>query len=690
MYEETLFNRICSKLFPSLPKAALENDYKLIQLDLAGAIRTTVLGVQGNASSWVDASEITGAVLGDLSSSNQVWMQKMFTLPSLNIRKIDSKTSLATTSIGENFYGNSRRTLSDINLQGMNVNTANDEALLIVNMVSTAKKRSVTFGSFEAEYCKVTTDIGRTSMSAIVGTMGYVASHEDEVVYVSGASDARASNRLTYSQVTGWWDGTGRISGFQGSMNYLFISGINDILSASRPGIKYVPVIIHADGTVMPSGTQLIPGWSASTPGYSFAAFIPVIDDGNNYVQGLFITDKGEWMHRIPDFRYSVASTRATRILFSASNYIKAFGDVGIAKPFGGVIPISALPTNLEANTAQLGENILMFLAPPINLQHYNLRDITVVEEDVEIEGMAGKLLKVTAMCDMFTGKVDKSWYNDYYQTGFGLYSPRNSNVQKNILDQWNKLDFEQLGFCVDSAFTQISPEIVYQTDLARAYAKAREKACKDNDWLTQSFMDGVTYGDIRNKIISDPKIRAFYSVNNSGFLDDLVVESPSANVTWSFVEASGGVSFSLSRSEVLEGGSVNTEMYPINTTTKNLFGVELSQGATSTVTNAQLAIIFDNDQEMVNALEQTVEALNDPYLKVRPTLTGYVMKNQYYTPGAALARSGYPVFRYMASPYDVAMAMRMYADLKSIGDKLINCITSFTGDVIIAKLIGK
>lgn len=42
MYEETLFNRICSKLFPSLPKAALENDYKLIQLDLAGAIRTTL------------------------------------------------------------------------------------------------------------------------------------------------------------------------------------------------------------------------------------------------------------------------------------------------------------------------------------------------------------------------------------------------------------------------------------------------------------------------------------------------------------------------------------------------------------------------------------------------------------------------------------------------------------------------
>lgn len=690
MYEETLFNRICSKLFPSLPKAALEDKYKLVQLDLTGAIKTTLLGVQGGASSWVDASKITGAVLNDLNESNRTWMQKMFTLPSLNIRAIDSEVSLATTSISENFYGNSRRTLADINLQGMNVETANDEALLIANMVSTAVRRTVTFGNLEAQYCKVTTDIARTSMSTIVSTMGYVASPEDEVIYIAGSLDYRATRKLTFAQVTEWWDGIRNINGLQGSTYYLFGGGINALLSTARPGIKYVPIIVHADGMVMPSGTSLVQGWVPSNPGYSFAALVPVVDDGNNYVQGLFITDKGEWMHRIPDFRYNVTSNRSTRISFSAANYVTAFGNNGMIKPFGEVIPINELPTNMQANTTSLGENILMFLAPPISLQHYNLRNIVVVEEDVEIEGVTGKLLKVTAVCDMFTGKVDKTWYNDYYQTGFGLYTPRNSNIQKNILDQWNKLDFSQFGFCVDSTFSQISPEIVFHTDLARAYAKAREKACKDNDWLAQKFMEGVTYGDIRNKILNDPKVRAFYCVNNAGFIDDLEINGPSAKVTWSFIEASGDEPSKLNRSEVLDDKSTITEVYPINSTTNELFGVEMSQGATSTITDAQLEIMFDHDQEIISGLKEAMDAIKDPYLKLRPTLTGYVMKNQYYTPEAALMRSGYPVFRFMPEPYNSAMVMRMYADLKNIGDKLISCVTSFTGDVIVAKLIGK
>lgn len=686
-YVESTWKRISDKLFPNLAKKALANNYKLVEFDLRGALSTTILGVEGQGRKWTDADKLTGDIIGELNDSNRVWMSKMFELQSLNIRPISGGRHLATTSINENFFSNTNRVIEDINLQGMDVQTANDEAGLLVEIYKGSSHRKVNLVGYEAEYLTANTDLARSAMSTIVGTMGYTAALDEEVVFITGAEHSRSADKLTYSQVTSYWNAVNgsTIVGLELSAMQFYRNMIVDAMSATPPGIKYVPVICMA-GVLDMKSIGTLPEFQASaddSKAYSFGALVPVIDDGAGYSQALFITGKGEWLHRIPDSRYGTTSTRAVRINSLPTRMAEIFPGRKFSTLMGRQLAVNEIPSNLALNTAQLGDNILLLLAPPVEKQHYVLSSAEIAVEDIVIDGVSGKYVKVKAVVELFATKVTKAWYEEYYQTGFGLYQPRNSNIRANVLKQWNDLKFEELGVCCDAVYSTISPNIVYDTDLARRYRKAREQACKDNDWLQRPFMTGVTYGDVRQAIVNSPKLSAFYSVSSISVMDDIIPEEYLTHITWAVDTA--GTKFTRTDKSV---NPAAVETLPVNSTSLELCAIECARGAVSTIPDAFWEQQYPSDR-VAESIREVQGQLKNPYLKQRQALKGYVMKEQYFTPSEALAQSGYPVYRFMHPTYANAMVMRMYADLKPIGDKILQCLQSFTGNVIKEKLLA-
>lgn len=144
--------------------------------------------------------------------------------------------------------------------------------------------------------------------------------------------------------------------------------------------------------------------------------------------------------------------------------------------------------------------SVMLFGPPDIRLYgHGSLTSSEIIEDDTDTRPWVMKVNTISV--SEYLWLITKQWYVDYMETGFYIFTPRNSNIRKNVLEQWGKLEYDVMTLRGTKA--KFTPTMTVLTlPEAKAYAKGRAKACKDNDWLKQIAVAGTqqTWGEISSK----------------------------------------------------------------------------------------------------------------------------------------------------------------------------------------------
>lgn len=338
--------------------------------------------------------------------------------------------------------------------------------------------------------------------------------------------------------------------------------------------MKYIPFIFN---------------WLDPTSSSSVLVYhVPVVDDGNADFLCLIHCEESGKQYAVVgrDCRYG---GRTSGITIEQKNYMitRHTGFSEVVTPLGSTYPLNRVPVESHGQAiASLGDNILAFLMPPINDQHIFGSRVSRRTKEFTYNGKTGRIHEVTLTSSFYACKLPKDWYSTYYKTGFGLFNPRSSNIQKNVLDEWNKLNFQEFAICIDGIYSTINPEIVEQLPIAREYKRMREKACKDDNWLAQIYGGELTYGDIKNRIQNKPRLSAFYAVSGvSGDVEFTQLER--RTFTWSREVGKDNTTVTYIRSE-----GEDVERYSINDTTRDLILSEWTEASSVGFTTT----VFSND----------------------------------------------------------------------------------------------
>lgn len=137
------------------------------------------------------------------------------------------------------------------------------------------------------------------------------------------------------------------------------------------------------------------------------------------------------------------------------------------------------------------------------NTIKYNELDVVVNAHKVDV--------------DQFRWVLDKDWYKNYYKTGYGVFTPRASNIQANVLKTWNDLEYDEIivrGLTAPHTFNMT----VSTLPEAKIYAKGRAKACKTNDWMDQYATSDKshTWGQVNSLCKAMPSRQVFISTQST------------------------------------------------------------------------------------------------------------------------------------------------------------------------------
>lgn len=505
-YNQTSYGRIAEALMPGFGVSALTSELTLVQFNLSGALNTQMFGIESDFQSWLDL----GAVADLAAMSTNGWSAHMLRSKPLTFRK-SGMSSVLTSAPGESFVSNNKRAMSRINLGELGVSFGETPLDLL--------------------YDATTGGVLTVSQRAQVGTS------KIRRLAISSASESiidRFLQKISYRMMRGEpLIGVGVDKGLDCSLDSFsecmldgpireyyepeLRSFRRQLDQIQKPGLKYISISVVGDrsNTKFLALANLFQDQFDSTD----VAFIgiPVVDDCRDEVSNIYFDVARNKMFMAPSFdiRYVTGKPGSAP---NAAMMADILGGTGYVNSDGTTILYTAIPAgNYSSNNAVFGKNYLMFLAPPLDAHHYLFNSKTVTEETLTLNDQTILLKKIDVNVAMFCCKLNKSWYNDYYTTGFGLFKPRDSNIQTNILKSWNELQFNEFGICIDPAMSTISPQIVDETDLAVAYKRSRKKACKDDDWNSILYNTKITNGALKGLIQNSPKLKAFYCVDSIG-----------------------------------------------------------------------------------------------------------------------------------------------------------------------------
>lgn len=111
--------------------------------------------------------------------------------------------------------------------------------------------------------------------------------------------------------------------------------------------------------------------------------------------------------------------------------------------------------------------------------------EMSVATESVDWGGSLLEVNRVNINATDFKWDLNRDWYREYMSTGYGIYTPRASNIRANVLSEWDALEYDNVVIRANST-PFVTDYTVLTLPEAQSYAKARAKACKTNDWLDQ------------------------------------------------------------------------------------------------------------------------------------------------------------------------------------------------------------
>jgi len=680
------FKAIADKVMPGVIEL-LEEDTILLEVNLSGALNTTIFGVSSSAASWYDEPAAADALI----EVDGVWASRMLAMQPLTMRKLGNQ-KLITTSTLDNFFANNQRNVDKVDLFAKSVSTGNHEPAFFAAYLKRPTLISASYSStsiggiaYASDLPVMRFSVDEKDLNAIDGIcsmLGYKYAKGTDIIgthYKGSFGFQKVNLARMYSKTA--------ITG--GSTTVDYISNMKTMYGYTPPGIKYLAFTITYNGQ-SPNTEMMASAFGEADVGHNdsgaFVVMIPVVDDGTNYVllhSTYYERDvkKEENLWPVQDSRYrNDSNVNAIKPEYELWQHVVE-EDFNLDL-FGNEIDLASLPSyDVKGLDHIFGLTMLPILVPPLEDQHYVLENLSFTDEAIIVNEKNFTLRKVEADVKFFATKMRKSWYEEYYTSGFGLYKPKSSSIQKNILDKWNTLEFDTFSIVLDRTFSRVNSDIVYDTDLARSYADARGKACKTNDWLTKPFTSNLTYGDIRSRIAAQPILKGFYhTVNPSG----VEYGNPFGSISWK-LKGDAKVADNYIRTPV-EGYAVGG----YDSKAEQIV-VETLMGCTANFTVDEASTNLEVDTAPFIKLKGNVDDIeSNAYLAYDPDLKGYTMAEQYYTPEEALSMSGYPIYRYMDRNYGAVMIMRMYADLKNIGDPLVRIIESFTGEALAKKMLSQ
>lgn len=680
-----LTSRVLPKISPALLEMAKTGHVRLASLQISGSLNTTFLGIMSTATSWAETPNAYEAILADrLDDPGKLpWFTRMFSLPSLNYRELGGKKVLTTDKAG--LFLTRQSVKSSVNFASHNVQLGLDVRVAYQNS-------GVAGGMYNGvlEY---------DASSSVYNTFKYLVDSlglqpvTQGTMFVVGATNVGSSGAQPFDYAAtkaSVEQGTGFGYGMSGIPAQMF-----DLNESVAPGQKMMQVYVFSSAAGGQTHKNLFdwltnyggsPDWNYP---FHFALSIPYVDDGSGSAPVMFISDKTVFVHFARDRRYGGGASRFDLNPTAAGLTRLADSDGFVRNIEGKLVSPAAIPLSGYQSTAMGDFHFLPYLAAPLTDMHMILTAMLETTETFTTEdGAEVEVLVYKCDTELFCTKVDKAWYEAYHLSGFGLFKPRPKEVRDKNIAAIKALDFETMGICLDNASSVINPDIVSETDLAKAYKKARAKACKEDDWLDQKFIEDITYRQVRNAIIREPLSKAFYSVTGAS---DSVTFRPVGEfgaVVWEFLDSTGAVAttgiVSARRTDTM---TLVVESYGINDTTRDLMIVEYGGGAhvDIAVYKVLFAVSADDAAQLDSMNVDTEERL---YTNTDSQFSGVRLKHQFYTPAESLSLSGYPLYRYMASPYKQVMVMRMYADFKKIGDGFVRIIQSFLSETIVDKLL--
>lgn len=151
-------------------------------------------------------------------------------------------------------------------------------------------------------------------------------------------------------------------------------------------------------------------------------------------------------------------------------------------------------------------------------LTHSLITDVsTLVETEPDYD-------VITITCNKGTslGSIPVSWYVDYANKAIAGGASNKQQLQ-NAIDSLAENAGTTLAYAEQPAAVMLPVDIVKQTTLYRDYAKAREKSCEENDFMTKEFTTGMTYETLNTKINGSRSTKIFYGYREAGIVDAMV-----------------------------------------------------------------------------------------------------------------------------------------------------------------------
>lgn len=704
LLQDTIWSRVAEKLAPGLTDVIIENDFTPIVVKLSGAINTEMLAVDGRVSRWSDFPFVLDALQSKVSSP---WASQMLREEAMNVTRSGSAFVISNdVAVKVPMATNSHLT----DLKRSNLQTSWFEADMI--QLLKKKKFAKTFGVNATGLTEVnaeTTDVFSAVISTIrlahndtihgkldarMRAMGHTYAKNVPIIYGYTANH----NQSSFTGMSRWAEGVDvhlelnmvlqkvGLPGVKWYVHY-FGAGVNGFQISAEMASAWEsegePTLlwdtVHPDNVLWPgamsSGTI---GTPLNTNQIGQFYLVPVIDDGSDKfnIYHSICNDQNTVVRNdqsYTDTRYKLGTVG---IGYDAASAAAIIGSEKISVG-GKDITLSDLQaTNWSSPDVSPGWSFLPFMTLP-GLKQYMLCTTAVVTDRVyDHKGKSVTLRTYEIVCTDYCTSFNYEWYVNYYTTGFGLYKPRDEVTKKRTLDSWKGQESVTYFINLSSTTFSLTGKEIEELDIRKSYKRAREKACKVDNFYDQKFNEKYTWGQVRDKIAEQGQFSSFIAAND-GYQRPLKLYK-SITSTFSVVE---------DVIKIVTSVGVETEHTLSEDTVVLVFTTCSNAPRTKEACIEFFGNVVEDWDAFLDAMSVFDAERNNVYLEYTPSMIGRNMLENYFFPWQSLGISGYPIYNAMNYQARTVMVCRMVADLNQILSPFVKIINSFTTEAVIARL---
>lgn len=509
---------------------------------------------------------------------------------------------------------------------------------------------------------------------------------------IHAAGNRSYSDKVWGEVVDGVWNGDHRnddlrLMGFVG-YKYIYISFSANIL---KGGGRFAA---DNEAYLNPNHAAAFPNAPAtSLPGEpdngAMVLAIPVIDDGLDRTLWYHACLKSEYgkhsesAYWLRDDRY--AATGYSRGGLSHSAAIATKFNMTALTARGALAPATTTTQMRDGQYARLTNmNLIPLSVLPGKYEALYVGQTVVSTVDfthVTADGSSFPCQLTTVKFDSTAAyaKFPRAWYLDYSATGFGLYKPRDEKRRKEVEESWAALEYEGVSVARYAQSYALTTSMLDSMPLRKEYKRAREKACKTDNWKDQRFNASHKWGEAYQLAENDARRSAFFGVFGSG------------TAPLSFNIDANEVTVSQPSADEIVTSSSNSEL--AGTFRRNNEGerdklLDILGGANVTFTGVvDLKTFFGEDvMSMLNEAKGANSASVDQLRKSGDkVIDGMQITEQYYYRHASLNLSGYPVMT--GGMRDPWIYLNSEWTLSSMGANLLRIWDDFTQEAILAKI---